>query len=71
MVQPTKVQLHCQEDGLPTEAGGRRNRRLAPDHTFLVKKVVDHFDAFAHLSLGLFRHRQDCPDNLARFHIIQ
>jgi hypothetical protein len=47
------------------------NRRLAPDDAFLVEEVIDYFDAFTHLGLGLFGHRQDGPDDLARFHVIQ
>ncbi len=48
-----------------------RNRRLAPDDSFLVEEVIDYLDAFTHLGLGLFGHRQDGPDDLARFHVIQ
>jgi hypothetical protein len=54
-----------------TEIRLERIRRLAPDDAFLIEEVVDHFDAFTHLGLGLFGHRQDGSDNLARFHFIQ
>src|SRR5215831_13685716 len=56
---------------LVTEPRVMREGRLAPDDAFLVEEVVDYFDAFTHLGLSLFRHRQNGPDDFARFHIIQ
>ena len=37
----------------------------APDDAFLIEEVIDHFDAIAHLDLGLFGHGKDSTDQLA------
>ncbi len=40
-------------------------RSSAPDDALLIEEIVDHFDAIAHLDLGLFRHGEDGTDQLA------
>ncbi len=42
---------------------------LAPDHSFLIQQILNDFDAVPHLDLGLLRHRQHGPDQLAGLHI--
>ena len=42
---------------------------LAPDHSLLIQEIFNDFDAVPHLDLGLLRHRQHGPDQLAGFHI--
>ncbi len=37
----------------------------APDDAFLIEEVIDHFDAVAHLNLGLLGHRKNSTDQLA------
>lgn len=46
-----------------------RLERSAPDDTFLIEEVFDHFDAIAHLDLRLFGHGQDRSDELTGLHI--
>ena len=45
--------------------------RLHPDNTFLVEKIVSHFDALTHLGLSLVRHRKNGTDELPRLHVFQ
>jgi hypothetical protein len=37
----------------------------APDDAFLIEEVIDHFDAIAHLNLGLFGHGEDGTNQFA------
>jgi len=58
---------HCQER--EKKSGG--SERLHPDHTFLVEKIIDHFDTLTHLGLRLVRHREDGTDELPGLHVFQ
>jgi hypothetical protein len=44
---------------------------LHPDNTFLIEKIVDHFDALTHLGLSLIGHRQHRSDEFPRLHVFQ
>jgi hypothetical protein len=58
---------YCQE----REKQSGESARLHPNNTFLIEKIVDHFDAFTHLSLSLIGHRQHRSDEFPRLHIFQ
>src|SRR4026209_2613820 len=70
--ETTKGAKNCQEEGRDSREGQEQPiGALAPDHPLLVQKVVDHFDAVAHLRLRPPGHGNHRPADLAGLDVIK